>query len=33
MKDDTFTGITLKDPDGENITTYYTMDKLKQLAA
>lgn len=33
LKDTSFTGITLKDPDGENLTTYYGLDKLKLLAA
>lgn len=33
LKDTSFTGITLKDPDGENLTTYYSLDKLKLLAA
>lgn len=33
LKDTSFTGITLKDPNGENLTTYYSLDKLKLLAA
>ena len=33
LKDTSFTGITLKDPDGENLTTYYSLDKLKLFAA
>lgn len=32
-KEDSFAGITLKDPDGENLTKYYTVDLLKKLAA
>ena len=33
LNDTSFTGITLKDPDGENLTKYYTLDNLKLLAA
>lgn len=32
-EDTSFTGITLKDPEGENMTTYYTLDKLDKIAA
>ncbi len=32
-KDTSFTGIVLRDPDGERMTTYYTREKIKRLAA
>ena len=32
-KDTSFTGIVLKDPEGENMTTYYTLEKLNKIAA
>lgn len=32
-EDTSFTGIVLKDPEGENMTTYYTLEKLNKIAA
>lgn len=32
-KDTSYTGITLRDPDGLGMTTYYTSDKIKKLVA
>lgn len=32
-KDSSYTGIVLRDPEGLSMTTYYTLDKIKKLAA